>query len=144
MSSIINITIDSAISTADEFILAAKVLCENGIYYISMYNAGYAIEFLLKALTCKYHGTTIYPSENKGYKTHNIEDLIDICNLRSCLLLKLTNSIVFQAYWSLATSWSPEMRYRFSGINNKNECDDFIKALTDSEEGIITWLKSLV
>ena len=48
----------------------------------------------------------------------------------------------FQVNWSYATNWSTEMRYRPPGSSDKDEWNMTIAALTDTDKGVITWLKT--
>lgn len=102
-------------------------------------DAGYIPEYALKAVICKYH-KDVYPENENGYKTHNIDALISKAKLKNELKIELRNNPKFKARWSTISSWTPEFRYKIE-ITSKH-ANSYIDALNNDNGGVYKWIKN--
>ena len=134
-------------SLADERISEAEILSGNAKHEGVFYLAGYAIEFALKAVTCKRLGVEIYDKEvdnaAKGlsqkalnaFMTHNLTDLLTLSGLKVKFELdKATNSGLTKA-WSELSRWNEQRRYD-SGCSEV-VANNFLR----SSNTLLTWIK---
>jgi HEPN domain-containing protein len=96
----------------------------------AIYCAGYAIEFLLKALICRYQGVEELPSD---YETHDLHRLAKCAGV----LKEMEKDPAVKRLWhDLTGIWSPELRYtgqRFS----KRDAEKFLGQV----QVVFQWLK---
>lgn len=134
---------------AESRLQEAKILLANQLPDGALYLAGYALELALKARICKILGTD-YPSENyRSFFTHRYNELIFLAGLSSELDQKRTQDPDFNANWSLLIGsvtqegWSENWRYRKIGSVSNTETQEFIDALEDAQNGVLTWIKTV-
>lgn len=117
----------------------------------AVYLAGYALELAFKARICDLLDSD-YPSlgeEFKSFRTRRYLTLLKLAGLEKQLFQKQTQAPAFKTSWSilLGTSpedgWSENWRYRKLGTTTISDAQSFIKALEDSQSGILTWLKTI-
>ena len=125
----------------------ANILCNSRMYDGSCYLAGYCIELALKAAICKRMGTpdffeSIRPETARAFKIHNIDELITLAGLRTKFNLYIGINIQFGNNWSFiktTINWSEQLRYQIG--KNQIETEMMLIALTDSQNGILPWIK---
>ena len=125
----------------------ANALCDKQLYDGSCYLAGYCIELALKAAICKRMGTpnffdSIKPETARAFKIHNLEELVTLAGLRTQFNLQINNNIQFQNNWStikITINWSEQLRYQMG--KNQLDTQAMLSALTDTQNGILPWIK---
>lgn len=114
------------------------VLYDNGFYNVVIADAGYPIELGLKAAICKHKNLSEYPN-NKTYKSHKLNDLVELCGLTQDLEEEKTNSDFYTA-WGIISNWNVAIRYRCTGNNASDGAESCIKCL--KEGGVFDWIQS--
>jgi HEPN domain len=125
----------------------ANILCNNKMYDGSCYLAGYCIELALKAAICKRMGTpnffeSIRPETSRAFKIHNLDELITLAGLRPKFDAHFNEDVFFQTNWSFiktTINWSEQLRYQIG--KNQIETQAMLLALTDTQNGILPWIK---
>ena len=125
----------------------ANVLCDNRLYDGSCYLAGYCIELALKAAICKRMGTpdffdAVKPETARAFKIHNLEELVTLAGLRTQFNQQINTNNQFRDNWSFiktSINWSEQLRYQMG--KNQIETQTMLLALTDSQNGILPWIK---
>ena len=119
----------------------AKVLldrkCHEGAYYL----AGYAVECALKACIAKRtlaHDFPPKPQVVRDYYQHDIPSLAKLAGLESELNKRLS-VVQFSANWALVSKWSEQGRYE-THIDSK-DARDLYRAISNSRNGVLVWLK---
>ena len=114
--------------TAREYLAAAAVLRDNGMYDVSVYLCGYAVEIAVKERICRTLRWPGFPdtgSESQGlnnFKVHNLETLLHLSGAEHRVKPALN------ADWSIVTKWNPEQRYSPRGVKAAKDADDMIAA----------------
>jgi HEPN domain-containing protein len=125
----------------------AKVLYRNHLYDGSCYLAGYSVELALKAAICKRMGTpdffdTIRSETARAFKIHNLDELITLAGLRPKFDAAVAANIHFRNNWSFiktTINWSEQLRYQVG--KSQIEAETMLIALTDSQNGLLPWIK---
>ena len=109
-------------------------------YYI----AGYAVECGLKACVLAYllqKPDVIFDQKKFSEKcwTHNLEDLVELANLKTARDQNATASLAFGQNWQSAKDWSPESRYRQM---SENEARKLVDAIMDVNNGVLQWIRA--
>jgi hypothetical protein len=106
----------------------ALALSEAGRYDGAVYLAGYAIELQLKATICATLDWSGFPDTNKefagfqSFRTHDFDVLLRLSGVET--RLKAANFVD----WSVATQWSPDLRYRPVGSASQADAHAMIEA----------------
>ncbi|WP_019866645.1 HEPN domain-containing protein [Methylovulum miyakonense] len=119
-----------------EILLAAD--CYHGAYYL----AGYALECILKACVAKQVKAFDFPDKklaNDSY-THDFIKLFNIAGLKQELSEQESQNKEFKLNWAVASKWSEESRYDCA--ITKQNAHDLFNAITDSQSGVLPWLKN--
>ncbi|WP_404431970.1 HEPN domain-containing protein [Sutcliffiella horikoshii] len=112
----------------------AKVLLENECYYGAYYITGYVVECALKACIAKRTKQYEFPDKrivNRIY-TQNLLELINV--------LGVFVPSELETNWAVVKDWSEHDRYRKHSLE---EAYNIYEAVTDSENGVLQWLKGL-
>lgn len=126
---------------ADERLRAIKILFEGESFDIVCQDGGYVIEYGLKSAICKCIKQNNYPAERKGYKTHDLNKLINFANLEDSLEGKIAIDLDFLVNWSLISKWTPEFRYKPIGTSKKKNAGQYISAIESKKGGVYPWIK---
>ncbi len=125
-----------------EYLQDAKVLYGAERYDSASYLCGYVLELALKARVCRHLKLEEYPPpENKNkpmFKTHDLDQLKLLGGLYDW---PSQADAQLWMNWSLISGWRPEERYEPRGARGKADVEAKLKALTDTQHGILTWLK---
>lgn len=111
----------------------AKVLLENECYDGAYYLSGYIIECALKACIAKKTREFEFPPNVKTVQklyTHNLQSLLDE--------LKIIPPNNVSINWIIVKEWSEQSRYE---RNTEEKAKAMFLAVTDSDEGVLQWLK---
>lgn len=122
-----------------------KALYEKGFYDGAKYLSGYVIETALKARICKVLESD-YPDSgeiSRSFLTHKFDILIRLAGLSKAWDNESNTNIEFKINWSVATGWSESERYKPIGTNEKAKIEELLKALTEENNGVLTWIMKL-
>ena len=131
---------------ADVRLKEAVALFDAGLFSGSYYLAGYSVECALKACianSIEAHVVRAKKFENAFY-THNLVNLATTAGLFRIDTLDLPGTDAELAdrigvNWTTAKDWNEDSRYK---LWTEKDANDLIKAIDDSEAGILTWLKT--
>ena len=106
----------------------AEVLLAAGQYDGAVYVCGYAVEVALKARICRHLKWAGFPESNREFdklhslKSHDLEGLIRFTGIDD----KIKTSAFIE--WSLALTWTPELRYSRIGSSTAQDAADMVAA----------------
>lgn len=106
----------------------AEVLFQNRRYDSAIYLCGYAVELALKSRICKTLRWNGFPESRKefekykSFRTHDLDVLLTLSGLDEKI------KKLYLLDWTVAAKWNPEIRYRTTGITNRNNANDMIKS----------------
>jgi len=128
---------------AEERILAAQALQAAKYWSSAYYVAGYAVEFGLKS--CILVHLAANPKvifENKKYSvecwSHTIIDLLKMAGLHTVMKADVSANVILAQNWSTVIKWAPESRYEQKA---QAEADELIKAIIDTPNGVMPWIR---
>jgi len=124
----------------------AKVLYDNGLYDGAVYMCGYVVEAALKARICKHLQMKQYldTGDMKNvFLSHDFDRLLFLSGLKNRINLANRRGTNLFKHWSTLTTWTPDMRYAVVGTYTKQYAEDVIKALEDTSDGFLVWIKKL-
>jgi len=134
--------------TRDEFkelaklrLQEAETLFQAGLYDGAAYLCGYVIEFALKARICKLLGVDEYPASGtlkSAYAVHNFDQLLLLAGLKNKLD---PANVELYTNWSIATPWTPEMRYTPKGTISRDTVEEILDAVRDKPNGVLPWIR---
>ena len=119
----------------------AKLLLDRKCFEGAYYLAGYAVECALKACIAKRTQAHDFPPKPEvvgQYYKHKIESLAKLAGLEAELNKRLS-VVQFSSNWALVTKWSEQVRYE-THIDSKT-ARDLYRAITNSRNGVLVWLK---
>lgn len=120
----------------------AKVLLEYNNHQGAYYLAGYALECAIKACIAKQVRQYDFPNKDLAQNSHKhkLTDLLGVAGLKQKLSEKEREDPNFLLNWAVAKDWTVESRYERSIESTK--ANDLYKAITDTDSGILAWLKT--
>jgi len=120
----------------------AKVLLENEYYQGAYYLIGYALECALKACISKQVQQYDFPNKQLASQshTHKLTDLLGVAGLKQKLSEREREDLDFKLNWAVAKDWSEASRYECHIEATK--ANDLFHAVTESNSGILAWLKT--
>ena len=119
----------------------ARVLLDNDCFEGAYYLAGYAVECALKACIAKQTKQYDFPDKklvNQIYK-HDPTELMKAAGLETELKEEIKSNREFSANWKAVSDWSEENRYQADV--SKKTANDLYSAITDTNSGVLQWLK---
>jgi len=120
----------------------ARVLLDRKCYQGAYYLAGYAVECALKACIAKLtqaHDFPPKPDVVRSLYQHDLASLLNRADLKSALESREQAMIQFKLNWAVVKDWSGQKRYDHQ-IDAKR-ARDLYRAITNSRNGILPWLK---
>ena len=120
----------------------SKALLEAGRFAAAYYLLGYAVECGLKACVAKQIKEHDFPDKQlvlDSY-THDLEQLLRISGVKREFDARVRASEAFAVSWTTAKDWTEAARYDNNVLEDKAR--DLLKAVTDAESGVLTWLKT--
>ena len=118
----------------------AKVLLDRKCYEGAYYLAGYAVECALKACIAKETKADDFPPRNANeLYTHDLKSLVNKAKLTEELEKRILRVVQFKSNWDFVCNWSEEKRYE-THISPKT-ARDLYRAVTNSRNGVLVWLK---
>ncbi|TAD98413.1 MAG: HEPN domain-containing protein [Bacteroidetes bacterium] len=120
----------------------AEQLYQQGMYDGAYYLGGYTIEFALKARICKLLEVILYPENFQSFKIHKLSELVYLAGLSAEWESKKKTNSTFQDNSDLVFAWNETLRYFPEGTKSQINTQKFLNAITDSTDGIFTWIKT--
>lgn len=114
----------------------------DGAYYI----AGYAVELALKAcILARIEREGIIFDEGRekfGEQcwTHDLNKLIELAAAKPMLTAFLHGNPTRAGYWGTVKDWKPGSRY---DRNSEAEARNLYAAITDPNDGVLPWMRSV-
>jgi HEPN domain-containing protein len=126
---------------SDIRIKEAKVLINAGCYHGAYYLAGYAIECALKACIAKKTKRFEFPDKDFANKVwvHNLSELVKAAELSIDFEKDKNTNKVFESNWVVVKDWNESFRYNLNITDKK--ANDFFRACTERNNGILPWIK---
>jgi len=120
----------------------AEVLLLGNCYAGAYYLAGYALECAIKACVAMQVKENDFPDKQlaNASHTHRLTDLIGVAGLKQKLNQRAASDEMFYLHWTIVKDWSETARYDRSVGRAKAE--DMYHAMTNSESGVLPWLKT--
>ncbi len=120
----------------------AKVLLENRNYQGAYYLIGYSLECAFKACISKQVQQYDFPNKQLATQshTHKLTDLLGVAGLKQKLTEREREDLEFKLNWAVAKDWSEASRYEC--IVEATKATDLFNAATESNSGILAWLKT--
>jgi hypothetical protein len=121
----------------------ARVLIGAGRFAAAYYLLGYAVECGLKACVAKSIKEHDFPDRQlvlDSY-THDLDQLLRISGLKRELEARLQADRTFGVGWTTVKDWTEAARYDHNVSADKAR--NLLKAVTDAESGVLTWLKTV-
>ena len=118
----------------------ALSLLELGRYSSGYYLCGYSVELGLKACIARQVRSEEIPEKDlfKNVYTHEFPRLVGQAGLRRELTDAQNADQQFQAYWGIASEWSPESRY---AMLDQYSAQLMVTAIGDPEHGVLRWIR---
>ncbi len=126
---------------ADARIREASALLDLGYFSGAYYLGGYAVECGLKAIIAKNFQSEEIPDRkfvDKIY-SHRLDGLVDLAGLGPSLARTRDSNPVFAENWRAALLWSETSRYE---IIREDRAFLLVEAISQSENGVLAWIKS--
>ena len=120
----------------------AKCLLSASLYDGAYYLCGYAVECALKACIAKKTREHDFPDLElvQGSYTYKLQKLIDVAGLEQVWRHHCDQNPTFRAYWNTVKDWRETGRYQ---RHDEFKARALIEAVTDPQEGVLSWLKGL-
>jgi HEPN domain-containing protein len=110
-----------------------------GAYYLS----GYAVECALKSCIAKQVHEHDFPDKRLVLDSysHDLEKLLRVSGIEGLHEVEMRSNPAFAINWEIVDDWSEESRYEVSVP--EEAARGMFAAVTDSANGVLTWLKKL-
>jgi hypothetical protein len=126
---------------ADLRVREAAVLLDAGLFAGAYYLVGYSLECAFKSLIAKQIREHDFPDKKlltESY-THELQRLLNVSGLKTELEAESSKDPNFETNWAVAKDWSEQARYDPNVAENKAR--DLFAAVTDTDHGVLPWLK---
>jgi HEPN domain-containing protein len=125
---------------ANRYVNDAEVLLQNRRWASAYYLVGYAVECALKACLAKQRPQHDFPdrSESKQWYTHELRDLLKMAGLQVALEIDQTSDSLRANWTKVVSTWRPESRYY---QQTQPMAAEMFRAVSDTKEGVLQWLK---
>ncbi len=127
---------------AEQRLVEARALLDQGPWDGAYYLAGYAVELALKACIIKaLLATDAFPDKefSRNCYTHVVEKLVGLAKLEGARKAAMDADPDLSTNWGLAKDWSEEKRYHRI---DKAEAEDLFAAIADAVHGVLPWIKT--
>ncbi|MHB0875542.1 MAG: DNA-binding protein [Anaerolineae bacterium] len=127
---------------ADLRVTEARALCDHQCYAGAYYLLGYAVECALKACIAKQirEGEVPERALMNGFYSHGLEQLLALSGLKLEFQESLDCSPGLRRNWATVRDWQVESRYTVQVAESLAR--DMFTAVSDSEDGVLTWLRA--
>ncbi len=119
----------------------AKFLLDNAFFAGSFYLMGYAVECALKACISKQTKEYDFPNLSmvKEVYTHDLVKLLKLSDLKTEFDSTAKEFPALGINWSILKEWSENARYET--IIEEKKARELYEAITETEYGVLIWLK---
>ena len=119
----------------------ARLLLDNGHYSGAYYLSGYSVECALKACIAKQVREFDFPDRDLAIRSysHKLQELLKTALLDTALEQEGKSNPVLLSNWLVVQNWNVESRYKPD--ISQDECQGLYTAVTDSVNGILSWVK---
>ncbi len=119
----------------------SRVLLDAGCFEGAYYLAGYAVECALKSCIARQTRKYDFPDRTrvKRIYTHDLEQLLDVSELKDEHQRRLSSDAAFAVNWSVVKDWNESSRYRSS--IPETQARDLYSAVTARKHGVLPWLR---
>lgn len=127
---------------AEQRLVEAKVLLDQGQWDGAYYLAGYAVELGLKACIIKsLLVTDAFPAIDFSKKcyTHAVGSLVGLASLDESLRIATSSDPDLLANWALTRDWTEQKRYHRI---DQTEAEALYAAIADAAHGVLPWIKT--
>jgi hypothetical protein len=131
---------------AQERMLDARALSSARRVEAAYYLAGYAVEAGLKAHVAKQTAAEEFPDRRRvlDAHSHDLAKLVQVAGLKIEVDERRTKEARFDQNWATVLNWNPEVRYQVPGKLCQADVELIISAIDDPQDGVLTWLKSIL
>lgn len=128
---------------ADARTADAEVLLQSGRWAAAYYLLGYAVECGLKACAARQFQQDEVPDRTvvNDFYTHRLDKLLGISGVKAVLEARTDTDAKFQINWNTVRDWNEASRYDHATTEVKARA--MLVAVTDPNDGVLPWLKSL-
>lgn len=125
---------------AEEKLEDAWLLASHSRWSNAYYLGGYAVELALKACIARQFRENTLPDPDlaRNVYVHDFGKLVRLADLNVDLKRRQANDPQFGANWSTISEWNESTRYE--SIDSFT-CQVLLKAVAESESGVLQWLK---
>lgn len=126
---------------ADVRVKDAQSLLHAGRFAAAYYFVGYAVECGLKSCIAKQIREFDFPEKKliTDSYTHDLTKLLRLSGIGHLHEAEIRRNRAFETNWLVVKDWSEESRY--DPARPENAARDMYAAVTDTPDGILTWLK---
>jgi len=127
---------------AETRLAEAQVLLEAGKWSGAYYLVGYAVECGFKACIAKGTKQDDFPVKARviASHSHDLAQLVGVAGIRVELLADTEKDAAFSGYWGVVSQWNEESRYKQW---SEPEAVELVQAVSDSDHGVMRWLRTL-
>jgi len=126
---------------AERYVIDAENLLMSRRWSSAYYLAGYAIECALKACIAKEVRQHDFPDYRivREFYTHDLRQLLKLAGLKGPLGERASESVGFYDNWfRIVVGWNESSRYENP---TQDMAEDMFRAVSNSEEGVLPWLR---
>ena len=124
---------------ADARLRDAEVLLGNRRFAGAYYLAGYSVECAIKACIAKRTRKSEFPPrEAPKFYTHDLWALLKMSGLSDQYGEARRDNPDLGSNWSVVDAWSEDSRYE---THTQREATELLNAVSDSDNGVLPWLK---
>lgn len=136
---------------ANDWVAGAETLLAAGQWSLAYYLAGYAVEFALKScvLSRMIETGAVFREqltiggkqkkwEARDFRTHSLDELVDLAGLRAELDGRRSQPDGFSANWLLVREWRSDSRYE---RHEQSKAEDLLKAIAVDPDGVLSWVR---
>lgn len=127
---------------AEERMLDSEALLTAGQWSGAYYLSGYAVECGLKACIAKLTQEHDFPRERSFIEkcySHDLDKLVSAAELTRKRKADTDSNPILGNNWLVANDWSEQARYKQW---SETEARKLFDAVTDSKNGVLTWVKT--
>ena len=120
----------------------AEALLQGKRWAAAYYLLGYAVECALKACAAKQFREHEVPDKTivNDFYTHRLDKLLNISGAKGKLEDQAAADPQFKINWNTVRDWNETSRYDHSTTEARTR--DMLKAVADTNSGVLPWLKT--
>ncbi|WP_353861254.1 hypothetical protein [Azospirillum formosense] len=128
---------------ANEKRRAAEILFRSRQFGSAYYEAGIALECMLKAKIMRKEGLNIWPDRScrKDLYTHDLARLLKLAGLHDRMVAEAKKVTDIGIAWSVAKQWTVDARY--ARKVRLRDARDIVEAVSPTGKGLLKWIISV-